>query len=314
MRGKFDLVGHPHVVWSELDPKKLPTIENFIVSPEDDGLKWIEEITASIGDWRADLRSTYIRWALALNGLHVANSHYEARRVENRKFAVQTLRPDAVGIARLVNLAEWDFAFAADAHLKCAPMVCAWGLIDMYAALEACIFAMYRIFLNHNPRLILPQPEFSQLRRLYKQSRVNPVLIPDWERQWQKRLDEWHRKKLYDGLSKVFRAFCSQAKIKAPSIYWRTSPETWAETIQAIATLRHALVHGVQTVPADLAALSNKPHTLTFNFVEGQSLEVALHHLMGVEAFCHQLLTALNLSLIELAGYPLPDSGGTYTQ
>ena len=72
-----------------------------------------------------------------------------------------------------------------------------------------------------------------------------------------------------------------------------------------IALLRHHIVHGMPTVTAELANLSNRPTSLTFDFTEGAPLKVALHHLQSVECFIDQLLSAVNLSLLEKAIGPL---------
>ena len=82
--------------------------------------------------------------------------------------------------------------------------------------------------------------------------------------------------------------------------------ETWAKTLEMIALLRHHIVHGMPTVTAELANLSNRPTSLTFNFKEGAPLKVELHHLQSVECFVDQLLNALNLSLLEKAYGTLP--------
>jgi hypothetical protein len=62
----------------------------------------------------------------------------------------------------------------------------------------------------------------------------------------------------------------------------------------------------VTNVPPELAEFSLQPANMGFDFREGEKLEINLRHLQGVECFLDQLLTALNLSLLERAGYSLP--------
>ncbi|MDC0715106.1 hypothetical protein POL68_42050 [Stigmatella sp. ncwal1] len=106
-----------------------------------------------------------------------------------------------------------------------------------------------------------------------------------WEDAWRNRLDTWQRKRLYDGLHRVFLAFCTV--------------ETWAETIEGMGLVRHLLVHGESKVTAELAAFCAKPHSMKLGFKEGEPLSMHLFHLQAFEAFTDQLLNALNISLAE---------------
>ena len=122
-----------------------------------------------------------------------------------------------------------------------------------------------------------------------------------WESEWQKRLDVSQRKRLYDGLGQIFVSFCDQAGLKTPTVYTKTTIRTWGEAIGDMGLVRNALIHGATTVPKELAVFCEEPHSLGFDFVEGRPLLITLLHLQSVEAFCNQLLTALNLALVELA-------------
>lgn len=295
-RGDVDLVGHNIVSIPEEHVGPLPPINNIAIRaahPED---KWIEDATVQIGDWRAKLRSTYIRWALAINGLHVAAERYENPQWQSQgnKFCVTSLRLDDGGIA------EWDGLTASEAHRKTVPMLSAFGIIDLYANLEEVIFVLYRIYLNYHPEKILEGGEFKDLRRLRRQAESDASQRSVWENAWQDRLDSWHRKKLYDGLGRVFKSLCNSAGIKEPSTYEHTTVETWAESIEIVALVRNALIHGVTTVSKDLSIACSKPHSATFDFKEGEPLVIHLRHLQGVDLFCEQLLSAINLSLVEL--------------
>lgn len=300
-RGHVDLVGHNIVSIPEEHVGPLPPIDNVIIHPTRPEEKWIEDVTMQIGDWRAKLRSTYIRWALAINGLHVAAERYADPQWQrpDKRFNVTSLRSNECVIDECV-IAEWDGLTASEAHRKTVPMLSAFGIIDLYANLEEVIFVLYRTYLNYHPEKILVDDKFRDLRRLRRQAETDASQRSAWETAWQERLDSWHRNKVYDGLGKVFKAFCNSAGIKAPSIYKHTTVETWAESIDIIALVRNALVHGVTTVSEELSIACTKPYSTTFDFKEEEPLVIHLRHLQGVDLFCEQLLSALNLSLMEL--------------
>jgi hypothetical protein len=302
-RGSFDLVGHA-IYPAPLLPAE---IDNFIIEPQDPALKWVGELTARIGPWRAKMRSTYIRWALSINGLEVASDKYADpswQRV-NKEFVVTSLRPadepraDARREVVPTVIAGWDGPKAAEAHRQTMPMLAAFGLIDLYANLEEFVFEVYKIYLNANRDQLLKGEEFRLLRRLKREAETEPGKRYEWERAWQERLKGWHRKRLYDGLGKVFRGFCNSAGIRRPSFYEHSTIESWCESIEIIALIRNCLTHGVDTVSPELAFACQRPHAMTFDFEEGKTLSIRLYHLQGVELFCHQLLTALNISFVE---------------
>lgn len=293
-RGAFDLVGHNIIFIPEEYIGPLPPINNIVIKATNPEEQWIEDVTNQIGDWRAKLRSTYIRWSLAINGLHIAAKKYaDPHWVNQHRFVVESLRPDDSVIA------DWDGITASEAHRKTVPMLTAFGIIDLYANLEEVIFDLYRIYLNYHPEKILEGDNFKELRRLRRQAETDSSQAAVWENAWQERLNSWHRKKLYDGLGKVFKAFCNSAAIKAPSTYEHTTVETWAESIETIALVRNALIHGATTVSEELATACSRPYASTFDFTEGKPLVIHLYHLQGVDLFCEQLLNALNLSLFE---------------
>jgi hypothetical protein len=72
-----------------------------------------------------------------------------------------------------------------------------------------------------------------------------------------------------------------------------------------IALVRNALVHGASVVSEELAAACAKPYRGTFDFQLGAPLVIQLYHLQGVEFFCEQLLTAINMSLVERVHGPV---------
>ena len=302
-RGEVDFVKVNHIPIELLQLEKIPDIQNFLIETDDPNKLWLKEATGIIGEWRGRLRSTYIRWALAINGLNVAALRYgDPGWASTHKFQVRSVRPvrgidpDGRTPVDRLPIAEWDGATAAKNHMETLPMLAAFGIIDIYANLESLIFSFYRIFLNHHPESIIQGPEFRDLRKL----RRDPEKAAEWKVAWELRLNKWHRNKLYDGIAKVFTAFCSVAKLKTPSIHSHATLETWAETLDMISVVRNCLIHGESIVPENLAEACKKPHALLFDFKTGAPFEVRLDHLEGVEFFCDQLLTGINITMLEL--------------
>jgi len=300
-RGQFDLVEHKLIQYDEFVPGSLVAADNWIISPSNPEDEWMRSLMIMVGDWRSTLRSTYIRWALAINGLHVASDKYKLIDEPSRAFEVRSVHSEKNGTLRESIVSRFTYPEAAAAHLKVQPMLCAHGFIDMYSGLEEMIFAFYRSFLSARPEHILRGDEFKELRKAHRKAKETSAELEAWEALWKVRLDKWHRNKLYDGLGKVFRSFCSEAGVKTPAGYQFTTVETWAESIGGISLVRNALVHGATEVPKELATFCAQPHALGFDFVEGQPLRLRLFDLQVVQLFCDQLLTALNLSLVELA-------------
>lgn len=301
MRDKPDFIGHQKFSLEDIHQDAPPPINNFIVDPLSDEDGWIKETTEKIGDWRAYFRSTYIRWALALNGLHTAKDRYESKKDEPVGFTIDSLRAN-----RLENIAIWDMETAAKNHGETIPMIAAWGLTDLYSCIEEFVFELYRIFLLQHPDSIIQGKEFSDIKRLRREATESEGKDQKWKQALSERLDSWQRKRLYDGLSKVFLAYTNVANLKTPSIYTLSTVETWAETIKGIGELRNCFTHGMETVTKELADFSAGPYSMCFDFKEGDPLKVELRHLQSVECFLNQLLTAINLSLIERAGHKLP--------
>jgi hypothetical protein len=156
-RGQFDLVGHSLIKYEEISLPSFPDASNWIVAPEDPEEEWARSLMQLIGDWRATLRSTYLRWAMAINGLYVASDKYKTSKDE-KKFVVSSTRSDQDGRPRQQVIAEFSFEEAADYHLQIQPMLCAHGFIDMYAGLEEMIFALYRTYWKANPETLIGSP------------------------------------------------------------------------------------------------------------------------------------------------------------
>lgn len=294
----LDFVGHQRISVQQFDPAILPAINNIVYKATNAKTFWIEETTSKIGDWRAIFRSTYIRWAVSLNGLHVANEKYLTSK-EEKNFIINSIRVDK-GVPKQTVIVEWDFKTAAEAHIKTAPMLCAYGLIDLYACFEEFIFDFYRIYLTHNPEHLLTGDENKPLKKLYKLFLTDNSFADEWNGKFKHRLYAWQRNRLYDSLGKVFLSYCNQTGIEKPSMYKLSNPATWAESLTGISLVRHSLTHGAKIVSKDLSDFCKTPHNNGFTFKENEPLEIKLFHLQATELFSDQLLTALNLSLLEL--------------
>ena len=83
-------------------------------------------------------------------------------------------------------------------------------MLQSFKALE--LQTGLRVYFNNYPLTICEGRDFSELRKLYRNRDADKK--EEWEQEWKKRLDNWHRKKLYDGLDKVFLAYCNHSCIK----------------------------------------------------------------------------------------------------
>lgn len=303
-RGSQDFVGHVHL--SIEDAYAGAPVNNIIRKAITAKGAWVEQACASIGDERAIFRSTYLRWALAINGLHVAAERYAETTWQRTHecFVATSLRVDATGQAKVVRVAEWDGETAAKNHLRTQPMLVAYGIIDLAACFEEWVFALYRCYLNQYPQSLIRGDEYKDLRRLWKKADGNPAMSAEWTQRWTERVNAWQKKRAYHGLDAVFRALLAEAGLKRPASYQHTDVNTWAESLRLVVVLRNLLIHGVDEANDELEQLSAKPYSLGYDFKAGDSLELELRHLQAVECFAEQLLTAVNLSLVEH-----PDSG-----
>jgi hypothetical protein len=299
MSDKIDFVGHQKFLVDDLNGE-TPPINNFIIKAESAEDKWIESTTEAIAIWRSHFRSSYIRWALTINGLDKAKDRYDSKKGDELGFTIESIR--ANGMERI---ALWDMQTAAKNHKSTIPMIASWGIVDLYSCLEEFVFEIYIIFLNHYPDSIIKGNEFRNLRQLKRVSSNDADKKKEWEELWRKRVESWQKKRIYDGLNKVFLAYTKVSGLKTPSIYKVSTVETWAETIAGIAELRNCFTHGVDTVNKALAEFSNKPHSMLFDFREGEKLTIELKHLQSIECFLDQFLTTINFSLMERAGYEL---------
>ena len=303
LRARAAFVEHVRLGWRDRDGTDL-AVTNLVHKAERPDEAWIEEATSRIGDWRSLTRSVYLRWAITINASELAEQRYRAMPAD-QALRTNTLRV-VNGTPAQVPLAIWPAPEAADRYAQTTPLIAAYGVADLFGALEDVVFDLYEIVLRHNPEAIIRGEEFRDLRRLWRQRTASPEAEAAWRSAWAERFDRWRRKRAYDGVHNVLQALFTHAGLKRPSGYRHTDVPDWCRTLEMIGELRHHIIHGAARVSEKLGRLSNTPTSLTFDFAAGQPLDVKLHHLQSVECFCDQLLSAINLSLIEKAMGPIP--------
>lgn len=303
LRQRAVFVPHRRIPWQDGVATILQP-DNLVHRARNAEEAWIEEATGKVGDWRSLTRSVYIRWAITINASALAEQRYR-EMPEDKALRTNTLRV-VLGEPQQAVLAVWPALEAANHYATVTPLIAAYGIADLFGALEDVLFDLYAIFLRYNPEPLIRGAEFRDLRRLWHRRDESPEAAKAWQTAWAARFDIWRRKRAYDGLPNVLVAFYHHAGLRRPSRYRLTDVEDWARTLEMIGELRHLIVHGASVVSERLAELSNTPNSLTFDFVAGQPLDAKLHHLQSVECFCDQLLTAINLSLVERAIGPLP--------
>ena len=307
LRGRAIFVEHVRLGWSDAAISGIPAT-NLVHKSSGTGDAWIEEATSRIADWRSLTQSVYLRWAITINASELAERRYR------EKPADQGLRTDTLrmveGRPQRVTLSLWPAPDAADRYAATTPLIAAYGVSDLFGALEDVIFQLYEIGLRHDPAPIIKGDEFRDLRRMWRNRALSPAADTAWLKAWTDRYENWRRKRAYDGLHGVLQAFFQHFALKRPSMYHLTDVSDWCRTLEMIGELRHHVIHGAAVVSDKLGRLSGTPTSLTFDFVAHSALDVKLHHLQSVECFCDQLLTAISLSLMERAIGPLPPISG----
>lgn len=296
LRARATFVPHVRVPSKDFRAANIsPT--NIVIPASSPEEAWIAESTAKIGDWRSLTISVYLRWAITINASVRAEQRY---RETPKDQALQTTTLRVInGRPEQSVIAVWPAPEAAENYAKTTPLISAYGVTDLFGCLEDVIFDLYEIFLRHNPLQILSGPEFRKHRFLWHHRNDDTAASSAWNAAWAERYGKWRRNKAYDGLHNVLRAFFNHAGLRRPSFYDQTDIEDWCRTLEMIAELRNLIVHGAATVSTRLRELSGTRTSLTFDFQSDAELDVQLHHLQSIECFCDQLLTAINISLVE---------------
>ena len=267
--------------------------------------QWILEANEATMDFGGVFHSIFIRWAVTINGLHVAAEKYKSEqwKQSGRSFAISGIRNKSDGTGpHLTNVQIWPGEKASDIHSSSIPMLSAWAFCNMYSCLEEFIFKIYRCFLEHHPLTICEGDEFKDLRRAYRKKDESAESRDRWVEAWSNRLESWHRKKLYDGIEKIFLSFINRSNLKIPAAYAKQFQyEDIAKTLGGIALIRNSFIHGATKVSTELEDFCGDFHGLFFKYKTGEDFSITLHELATFEYFTDTLTQTLNTSLIELA-------------
>lgn len=274
---------------------------DFILNDPDK--KWMEESNKLVMDFSAVFHSIYLRWAVTINGLNVAEEKYSSKEWENplKAFAVAGIR-NGKKSPEIVHLKQWDGKTASEIHKSSIPMLAGWAFCNMYSVFEEFIFKLYKIYLEANPLTILRGNDFRELRQLYNNKDTDDSSLKEWENAWKDRLEKWHRKKLYDGLEKIFNSYITLTKLEIPEMY--NAPynlEDVSKTIGGISLIRNCFIHGMAKVPKELADFCNTFQSINFKFIENEKFTIDLTDLMTLEFFSFTFTQTLNNSFNELA-------------
>jgi hypothetical protein len=178
--------------------------------------------------------------------------------------------------------------------------IATWGFVELFSMFEDLILDLYRIYYWAHPANLIKQD--SELRNLWKHRSVDDDSLKAWEAAFSPRLDAWQRKKAYERLDEIFLAFFRVTGLRSASVS-KAGPEEWSRTLRLVALMRHSIVHGVAVVSEELveAARAAQPYHLALEFRVGEPLEINIDELSRLELFAEQLLTAVNLSMVEAA-------------
>lgn len=268
--------------------------DNVICTTDDEDKKWIEETTEAVGAWRDLCHSTYMRWAITINGMYVSSKYYEESHGE-KELMIHTIRVKD-GSAVKVPMAQWTGKQAAENYEKSVYSISSYGLSDLFGALEDITFEMFEIFYRHNPRDLISGEENREIKKAYKNRNSNPER---WGSVFSDRFETWRRKKVYLGLGKVQKLYWEKAGLQRPSSYVHTTPEDWFSTIKMFSLIRNHIMHGASTANKELAEATKINTNMDISFEEGEELSIQLYHLMCLECFLDQYHHALNLALFE---------------
>lgn len=272
---------------------------------DDPAKLWIKEANSITMDFGGVFHSIFLRWAVTVNGLHVAADRYKSSEWIDRgkHFAVTGFRNalDGGGPSQ-TYVRIWDGPSASEVHSSSIPMLAAWAFCNMYACLEEFIFKLFRTYLESNPLSICKGDEFKHLRKAYRERTLTDDNLSAWNTKWEERLDSWHRKKLYDKIENVFNNLARNTGIEIPASYGdKLDFSDVAKTLGGIALIRNCFIHGETDVPEELGNFCDSPQSLFFNYKTGDRLEITLHELATFEYFADTFTQTLNTSLFELA-------------
>lgn len=270
--------------------------------------QWIVEATSRSAEHAAFYRSVYMRWAITINALNLARDRYA--EPPRRGLQILHVVPGSQG-PEIQPLDIWEPETSVANYTKSIPLMAAYGIQDLFGAMEEIIFDLYEIYLDAHPLEILEGPDFREQRRLYRERNDSPENRAAWSAAWTERMTGWRRKRIYDGLHRVFKAFWERTGLKRSSACTGSDIDDWCRTIEIISELRNLLVHGENLVSTRLGDLVAAQPYLGMTFVANEVLEVALMDIMIVERFFTDVIVMINESLMELAanGHPIMSMG-----
>lgn len=296
MKERVDFVGHKII--NSNDTSAILEANNIIIPAKNDNQQWLKETTEHIGEWRAKFRSAYLKWAMCINSIYKAIDRYsEDDFKKSHKFYIESYRIQEDDTIGLTKIALWNGDEVAGRYVSIIPSMAENGIIEMYGAIEEYIFSIYKIFLTHNPSPLLRGPEYSELKKLFREKGEKPELLEEWNTKWAERLNGWHRKKAYDGIKKVFNAYLQASKLSMGNLEVELTGV--AESLHIVAYLRNLLVHNEPLVTEEFADLTAQKYCPFPNiYKKDEKLAPDLSTLMGIENMCDSMLTVINLSCI----------------
>jgi hypothetical protein len=302
---KLNFIERASIPIMALDPKNVRMIKWIEFEAKDPNQNWIVESNVETIKFGGTFHSIYLRWNVAVNGLHKAADVYSSEQwlKSGAAFAVQGIRndPDGSGPA-LTKVQLWDGKKAAEIHKTSVPMIAAWAFCNMYACLEEFVFRLYRIYLESHPMEICDRENFMPLRQMFQNRLNSEADSKAWEAAWAERLESWHRKKLYDGLGTVFAGYVQRSGLKIPGSYeGQFNYGDVAATLAGISLIRNGFIHGATKVSKELGDFCTTFRRGLFEFKEGDSFEITLHELAALEHFTDTFTFNLNTSFLERA-------------
>lgn len=280
----------------------------FTYQTDEPEKQWIVEATNRSAEHAAFYRSVYMRWAITINALNVARDRYA--EMPRRGLQILHVVPGSGG-PEVQPLDIWEPETSVANYAKSIPLMAAYGIQDLFGAMEEIIFDLYEIYLDAHPLEILKGPDFREQRRLYRERNDSAEKFQAWSAAWADRMTGWRRKRIYDGLHRVFQSFWERSGLERSSAYTGSDITDWCRTIETISELRNLLVHGENLVSTRLGDLVAAQPYLGMSFVANEVLEVSLMDIMIVERFFTDIIIMINESLMELAadGRPIMSMG-----
>ena len=257
--------------------------------------RWIEKSSFLLRDYTDIIKSTYIRWALCVNGLNLGFEKYSKEDFKDKAFVIQSTR-FVDSVYTNVNIMAWDGDTSAKNHIETVNMLASYAIIDLYSLLEELVLKLFRTYWFYNPEEMIKGRENRNLRILYRDKEDN---TERWENAWNERLDNWQRKKIYEGIGKIFTSYFSTCRLKTPKENDEFTLDNISKTLKGISVLRNCLVHGTSIVTKELEVVSNLDKINEFSFKEGDKIELTLEHLKSIEQFTNAFIAYLNIVLME---------------